>query len=41
VIAKVLVMHLLIAVPCKGPNCGVAHMLMYLGEKGKVPEQTE
>jgi hypothetical protein len=34
-------MHLYIAVPCKTPNCGTAHMLMYLGEKGKVLERVE
>jgi hypothetical protein len=34
-------MHLYLVVDCKTPNCGTAHVLMYLGEKGKVPDQVE
>lgn len=30
-------MHLYIVVDCKTKNCRTAHVLVYLGEKGKTP----
>jgi hypothetical protein len=34
-------MHLYIVVDCKTKNCGTAHVLTYLGEKGKTPASVE
>jgi len=34
-------MHLYIVVDCKAANCGTAHVLTYLGEKGKTPASVE
>lgn len=34
-------MHLYIVVPCKTPKCGVGHILLYIGEKGKCLEGFE
>jgi hypothetical protein len=34
-------MHLYIVVDCKTANCGTAHILTYLGERGKTPVSVE
>jgi hypothetical protein len=34
-------MHLYIVVDCKTANCRTAHVLTYLGEKGKIPASVE
>jgi hypothetical protein len=34
-------MHLYIVVDCKTQNCNTVHVLMHLGEKGKVPPKVE
>ena len=33
--------HLYILVDCKTASCGTAHVLTYLGEKGKTPARVE
>jgi hypothetical protein len=39
--ARLYDMHLYIVVDCKTANCGTAHVLTYLGEKGKSPATVE
>ena len=34
-------MHLYVVVGCKTENCATAHVLTYLGEKGKTPASVE
>jgi len=34
-------MHLYIVVDCKTKNCATAHVLLYLGEQGKVPGRVD
>jgi len=36
-----LFMHLYIVVACKSPNCNTVHVLMQLGEKGRLPSKVE
>jgi hypothetical protein len=34
-------MHVYIVVACKTQNCRTVHVLMHLGEKGKIPPKVE
>ena|SRR5215469_13741683 len=38
---QALPVHLYIVVDCKSQNCTAAHVLTYLGEKGKTPASVE